>query len=79
MSNLDEATVAQYLAQRLGGRALPAALVPRLHDRTGGNPLFLVSLVEDLIERAVLREGSSADEPPAPRNPNEVEDKLVVI
>jgi predicted ATPase/DNA-binding winged helix-turn-helix (wHTH) protein len=69
MSNLDEPAVAQYLAQRLGGRALPAALVPRLHDRTGGNPLFLVSLIEDLIEQAVLREGSSADERPAPRNP----------
>ena len=69
MSNLDEPAVERYLTQRLGGRALPAALVPRLHDRTSGHPLFLVSLVEDLIEQGVLREGSSADEPVAPRNP----------
>jgi len=68
MSNLDEPAVERYLTQRLGGRALPAALVPRLHHRTSGHPLFLVSLVEDLIERGLLREGSSSDEPVVPRN-----------
>ena len=70
MSNLDAPAVERYLSNRLGGRTLPAALVPRLHERTKGNPLFLVSLVEDLIEHGVLREGSSPDEATAapPRN-----------
>jgi DNA-binding winged helix-turn-helix (wHTH) protein len=68
MSNLDESAVERYVSQRLGGRTLPTALTPKLHDRTGGNPLFLVSLVEDLIEQGVLREGTSDDESAA-RNP----------
>jgi predicted ATPase/DNA-binding winged helix-turn-helix (wHTH) protein len=68
MANLDEPAVERYLTDRLGGRSLPAALVPRLHERTKGNPLFLISLVEDLIEHGVLREASADDAPAEPRN-----------
>jgi len=38
------------------GRAYPPHLARTLHLRTGGNPLFLVSLVNDLIERGVFRQ-----------------------
>jgi predicted ATPase len=68
MANLDEPAVERYLTDRLGGRSLPASLVPRLHERTNGNPLFLISLVEDLVEHGVLREASADDAPAEPRN-----------
>jgi DNA-binding winged helix-turn-helix (wHTH) protein len=38
-----EAVVAVYLAQRLATQPLPAALARALHQRTTGNPLFLVT------------------------------------
>src|SRR5690606_7365653 len=44
--------------------SLPAGLVARLYERTGGNPLFLVSLVDELVEQGVLREGETADGTP---------------
>jgi predicted ATPase/DNA-binding winged helix-turn-helix (wHTH) protein len=46
--------VATYLARRFGAAALPAALAGVLHQRTEGNPLFLVALVDDWIRQGVL-------------------------
>jgi predicted ATPase len=55
---LSEVDIEAYLEKRLGvgaRRAVPLpALARTLHHRTGGNPLFLVSLVHELIERGVL-------------------------
>src|SRR5215813_795163 len=55
---LSEADIETYLATRFGVWAQPAApiqnLARLLHHRTGGNPLFLVSLVHELIEHGVL-------------------------
>ena len=51
---LNPATVAMYLAERFPRHAFPAALAPRLHAHTEGNPLFLVTLVHALVERGVL-------------------------
>ena len=51
---LDERGVADYLARRFGAAALPAAFVRRLHERTDGHPLFLVHVVDDLVEQGVL-------------------------
>lgn len=42
---LTEAAVAEYLSMRA---ALPT-LAPAIHQRTGGNPLFMVNVVEDLL------------------------------
>jgi predicted ATPase len=50
---LTEASVATYLTERLGDRPLPASLPRLLHRRTSGNPLFLVTLVDDLIRQGV--------------------------
>jgi predicted ATPase len=52
-----EATVATYLQQRYAGAALPGVLVRLLHQRTHGNPLFLVTLVNDLVRQGVLQDG----------------------
>ena len=50
---LGEEAIAQYLDGRFAGGAPQAtrhqSLARMFHQRTGGNPLFLVSLVEDLV------------------------------
>jgi predicted ATPase len=65
---LSEAEIESYLAMRLqvpsplrgegqgegDGQAYPQHLARTLHQRTGGNPLFLVAMVEDLVNRGVV-------------------------
>ncbi|NOT57802.1 MAG: AAA family ATPase, partial [Deltaproteobacteria bacterium] len=55
---LSEATVAEYLEIRLATGAQRTTLVHKLarllHQRTEGNPLFLVAMVEDIITRGVV-------------------------
>jgi predicted ATPase len=50
--------VATYLAQRFGAGKLATVLGPVLYQRTQGNPLFLVSMVAELMQRRVVREGA---------------------
>jgi DNA-binding winged helix-turn-helix (wHTH) protein/predicted ATPase len=54
---LPETGVAAYLAQRYGAGTLPAALARVLHQRTGGNPLFLVAVLDTLVQQGRLQEG----------------------
>ena len=60
---LPETGVAAYLAQRFGAGALPAALARVLHQRTGGNPLFLVAVVDALVQQGQLQEGPTGWRP----------------
>ncbi|MGE0684703.1 MAG: AAA family ATPase, partial [Candidatus Binatia bacterium] len=61
LAPLAEEAIAEYLAVRLNANgearrvALPR-LIPVLHHRTGGNPLFLVNTVDDLIRQGVFAE-----------------------
>jgi predicted ATPase/DNA-binding winged helix-turn-helix (wHTH) protein len=48
--------VATYLALRFPQSQFPTALTLWLHERTDGNPLFLVTLVQALTEQGVLHE-----------------------
>ena len=48
--------VAQYLASRFGARVCPAALAQALYRRTDGHPLFLVTVVDALVQQGLLRE-----------------------
>src|SRR5215470_9640076 len=48
--------VAAYLAVRFPGHQFPATLAAWLQQRTDGNPLFLVTLVQALVEQGVLQE-----------------------
>jgi len=57
LRGLQTAEVEQYLAKRFPISVLPARLVDMLQQRTEGNPLFLVNLVNDLIEQNFLTEG----------------------
>jgi DNA-binding winged helix-turn-helix (wHTH) protein/predicted ATPase len=51
---LSEADVAAYLHARFPVSAFPAQLAGVLFQRSGGNPLFLVGLVNDLIAQGKL-------------------------
>jgi predicted ATPase/DNA-binding winged helix-turn-helix (wHTH) protein len=54
------ADVAQYLALRFGVGVCPAALAEALHRRTDGHPLFLVTVVDALVQQVLLQEGGGA-------------------
>jgi len=58
---LPEAAVGEYLAQRLGAGTPPAAPLPQLarliHQRTDGNPLFVVNVVDYLLTQGVITAG----------------------
>ena len=55
---LTEEAVHEYLAQRCGTHTLPAQLVRVVYQRTEGNPLFMVNVVDDLMAQGG-REGST--------------------
>ncbi len=52
---LDETAVGEYLAGRLPGAGFLPDLARILHRSTGGNPLFLVNVLDDLIAQHRLR------------------------
>jgi DNA-binding winged helix-turn-helix (wHTH) protein/tetratricopeptide (TPR) repeat protein len=54
LGGLSAADVASYLAARFPGAELPQDLLPLLVDRSDGNPFFLVTLVDHLLERDLL-------------------------
>jgi predicted ATPase/type II secretory pathway predicted ATPase ExeA len=61
LAPLAEEAIAEYLTRRLNAdgetpRIAPLQLTPLLHHRTGGNPLFLVNMVDDLIRQGVFVE-----------------------
>src|SRR4029450_9709029 len=51
---LSEAATAAYLLQRCGAQPLPPGLPQLVHQRTGGNPLFLVAMVDALVRQQLL-------------------------
>ncbi len=61
---LSEDAVAAYLAGRCPGREIPSGLAHMLHQRTDGNPLFLVTLVDTLVREGKLVEGTAGWELP---------------
>lgn len=59
LGSLDERAVGDYLTARFGPGADPAALrdlARALHERTDGIPLFVVSVVNDLVARGAIVE-----------------------
>ena len=54
---LQESAIVSYLTQRFGRAALPEGFARFLHQRTTGNPLFLVTIVDALVQQGVLRHG----------------------
>jgi DNA-binding winged helix-turn-helix (wHTH) protein/tetratricopeptide (TPR) repeat protein len=55
LHGLSATGVTAYLAQRFGEHTFPADLAGVLYQRTDGNPLFLATVVDDLVQQGVLR------------------------
>ncbi len=55
---LGEPEVMAYLRDRFEGSALPPELARVIHQRTEGNPLFMVSVVDDLVAHGVIAPSS---------------------
>jgi DNA-binding winged helix-turn-helix (wHTH) protein/predicted ATPase len=53
---LDVPAVRDYLALRFPRHHFPSDLAPVLHENTGGNPLFVVNTIDDLIAQGRMRE-----------------------
>ena len=51
---LREADIAAYLGQRFHTPSLPPELARAVHQRTDGNPLFMVRVVDELVTLGVL-------------------------
>jgi predicted ATPase len=51
---LSEAAIAAYLWQRCGAQPVSPGLPQLLHQRTSGNPLFLVAMVDELVRQRLL-------------------------
>ena len=58
LGRLDETAVGEYLARRFPAERAFDALAGMIHARTGGNPLFVVNVADDLVRHAVLVERS---------------------
>jgi DNA-binding winged helix-turn-helix (wHTH) protein/predicted ATPase len=59
LETLSVAAVATYLAQRFSTGSLPAELASVLHQRTAGNPFFMIMTVDDLVRQRILRQGKT--------------------
>ena len=57
---LSAAAVTLYLRQHGGEKSIPPGLPQLLHQRTGGNPLFLVAMVDELVRQGLLETGGEA-------------------
>lgn len=51
---LSEGELQHYLDARFSPSAFPVSLTQMLYRRTEGNPLFLVRLLDELVERGVI-------------------------
>jgi DNA-binding winged helix-turn-helix (wHTH) protein/predicted ATPase len=54
---LSVAEVAAYVTQHFGAGPHTAELIPVLYQRTQGNPLFLATVMADLVHRGILLRG----------------------
>ncbi len=57
LAGFDEQALAEYLATRFGTHRFPQALTSTVHAMTGGNPLFIASLLDELDNNGLLRRG----------------------
>jgi hypothetical protein len=55
LATFSEEGVAEYVDRRFAGHAFPRALATTVYRTTGGNPLFVVTLIDDLEGREMIR------------------------
>ncbi len=57
---LSEAAVAEHLDARFPGHRFPAALAALIHERTEGNPLFMVNTIDYLVGERLIEQRNRA-------------------
>ncbi len=55
---LTRSHIAKYLSQRFPGNIFSSSLAEVLHQRTNGNPLFMVSIVDEFVRRSRIKGGN---------------------
>jgi DNA-binding winged helix-turn-helix (wHTH) protein/tetratricopeptide (TPR) repeat protein len=51
---LEESDVAEYLANTFTAERIPSGFSSMIHQNSGGNPLFMVTLVEDMLNKGLI-------------------------
>src|SRR5690348_1065401 len=56
MERLEESDVADYLAKIFSAKTLPSGLANLIHQNSGGNPLFMVAITQDMADKGLIVE-----------------------
>ncbi len=56
LAPLDEANIADYLAETFGDSMLPDGFAGLIYRYTAGNPMFLMTILDDLRERKLIKQ-----------------------
>ena len=56
IEHLDESDVADYLTKTFIAESLPSGLANLIHQNSGGNPLFMVAIVQDMADQGLIVE-----------------------
>jgi len=59
LAYLPAGAVGEYLDHRCPGHRFPPGLATLIHERTNGNPLFMVDVVDSLVARGLVRQVDS--------------------
>jgi DNA-binding winged helix-turn-helix (wHTH) protein/tetratricopeptide (TPR) repeat protein len=54
IERLEESDVADYLTKSFHTKLIPAGLANLIHRNSGGNPLFMVAIVQDLLKKGLI-------------------------
>ena len=60
LERLEEADVAEYVAMEFVGADFPAAFSQLLHGHSGGNALFMTTILQDMAKRGLIRQLDNA-------------------
>jgi len=63
LEGLEEPLIAEYLATEFSGGNLPAGLATLIYRHSGGNALFMVAIVQDMLKRGLNCPGQGRMEP----------------
>src|SRR5260370_30647299 len=57
LERLEEPSIAEYLATEFSRGNLPAGLATLIYRHSGGNALFMVAIVQDMLKRGLISQG----------------------
>jgi DNA-binding winged helix-turn-helix (wHTH) protein/tetratricopeptide (TPR) repeat protein len=56
VERLEESDVSDYLAQMFPAPGLPSGLSGMIHQNSGGNPLFMAAILQDMVNKGLIAE-----------------------